>query len=230
MNDEYIKITYLFHAGMLFELDKKRILIDVFTGKSIKNNIVNNSINYSKYENVDYVFVTHEHGPHCDIDFIKRVLSNRSTKLICPNKVASMFPEFRKSIFNVSIGDEFDLDRIRIKVVKAIHPQSAYPVGYIFQYMNKNVYYTGDTYKFSDASKFNVDVVILPIGGTYTMDTYDAATFARDVKAKYAIPIHYNTYPKITQDVNEFVDYLDTLNIKPIILREEQSISFKSKN
>ncbi|MCX8166897.1 MAG: MBL fold metallo-hydrolase [Candidatus Micrarchaeota archaeon] len=226
---DVIKITYLFHSGVFLELDNKKILIDVFTGKNIKNHEVNNNIDYSRYENVDYIFVSHEHGPHCDVDFIKKVLAKRMTKLICPNKVTSYFTEYRKSLIPVAIGDEFDLDRVRIKVVKAVHPQSSCAVGYIFYYSGKSLYYTGDTYKFTDVSKITADIVILPIGGRYTMDTYDAATFARDVRAKYAIPIHYNTYPMISQDVNEFVEYLDMVKITPIILKNEQSIAIKCK-
>jgi L-ascorbate metabolism protein UlaG (beta-lactamase superfamily) len=45
-----------------------------------------------------------------------------------------------------------------------------------------------------------VDVLILPIGGHYTMDRHDAAYAAGLVGAGTVIPCHYNTFPAIETD------------------------------
>ena len=48
------------------------------------------------------------------------------------------------------------------------------------------------------------DYAVLPIGGNFTMDPHDAAIACDFLKAKTVIPIHYNTWPPITQDVDAF--------------------------
>ena len=221
------KITYLFHSGMLIEYEKTRIMIDPFTGKSIKNFEVDNRIDYSKFKKIDYVLISHEHSPHCDRNYVTGLVEKYNTQVIAPGKVLSTLGIGLGKGIEVNAGDEFDINEVRIRVVKALHPQSSNPVGFILSSGGKKIYYTGDTYKFSDANKYSCDVLIAPIGGTYTMETYDAVIFARDVRAKYFIPVHYNTYKNIMQDTDALVDYLEQVNIKPIILQPGKGVILK---
>jgi L-ascorbate metabolism protein UlaG (beta-lactamase superfamily) len=45
-----------------------------------------------------------------------------------------------------------------------------------------------------------------PIGGNFTMDASDAARAVEFVAPELAIPIHYNTFPVIQADPQEFVN------------------------
>jgi len=49
-----------------------------------------------------------------------------------------------------------------------------------------------------------VDVALVPIGGHYTMDRYDAVTACEFVAARTVIPIHYDTFPPIETDAEAF--------------------------
>ena len=72
----------------------------------------------------------------------------------------------------------------------------------------KTIYHTGDTCLFSDleliAKRHPVDVLILPIGGHYTMDRHDAAYAAGLIGAGTVIPCHFNTFPPIETDAEAF--------------------------
>ncbi len=48
------------------------------------------------------------------------------------------------------------------------------------------------------------DYAVLPIGGNFTMDPNDALIACQLLQAKYVIPVHYNTWPPIAQDVQAF--------------------------
>lgn len=48
------------------------------------------------------------------------------------------------------------------------------------------------------------DYAVLPIGDNFTMGPKDAAIAPGFLKAKYVIPIHYNTWPLIAQDPVQF--------------------------
>ncbi|HYW08645.1 MAG TPA: MBL fold metallo-hydrolase, partial [Longimicrobium sp.] len=49
-----------------------------------------------------------------------------------------------------------------------------------------------------------VDVALLPIGDNYTMGPEDAAHAVEFIQPKTVIPMHYNTFPLIEQDPEEF--------------------------
>ncbi|MFN0152923.1 MAG: metal-dependent hydrolase, partial [Gaiella sp.] len=49
-----------------------------------------------------------------------------------------------------------------------------------------------------------IDIAIVPIGGHYTMDRFDAVVAAELVGAGVVIPCHYNTFPPIETDAEAF--------------------------
>jgi len=49
-----------------------------------------------------------------------------------------------------------------------------------------------------------IDVALMCIGGHYTMDRIDAAVAAEFVGATTVIPCHYDTFPPIETDAQQF--------------------------
>ena len=69
------------------------------------------------------------------------------------------------------------------------------------------------------AERSPVDVALLPIGGHYTMDRHDAVVAAEFVGASTVIPMHYNTFPPIEADAEQFKsDVEDRTSSKVVIL------------
>jgi L-ascorbate metabolism protein UlaG (beta-lactamase superfamily) len=75
------------------------------------------------------------------------------------------------------------------------------------------VYHAGDTFVFGDLALigelFAPDVVLLPIGGHYTMDPPQAARAARLIGAPTVVPIHWGTFPLLTGTPDELRAELD---------------------
>ncbi len=75
------------------------------------------------------------------------------------------------------------------------------PVGFIIKLENGfTIYHMGDTGLFGDmkmiADLYHPDLVMIPIGGNYTMDPEGAAHALRAyLRPRYAIPMHYGTTP-----------------------------------
>ena len=71
------------------------------------------------------------------------------------------------------------------------------------------IYHTGDTALFSDMKLIGeletVTTLIVPIGGRYTMDIRAAAMATAFIKPQRVIPCHYNTFPAIQADPEDFV-------------------------
>ena len=49
-----------------------------------------------------------------------------------------------------------------------------------------------------------VDLALVPIGGHYTMDRFDAVTAVEFIAPQQVIPCHYNTFPPIETDAQAF--------------------------
>jgi L-ascorbate metabolism protein UlaG (beta-lactamase superfamily) len=75
------------------------------------------------------------------------------------------------------------------------------PVGFLIELENGfRIWHMGDTGVFGDmkwvAEYYRPDLVLVPIGGHFTMDPSDTAYALRElIKPKFAIPMHYGTNP-----------------------------------
>ncbi len=87
------------------------------------------------------------------------------------------------------------------------HVANGVPAGIVVRFGGVTIYFAGDTALFSDmrlVGDEGIDVAILPIGDHFTMGPADAARAAEFVGAKTVIPCHYNTFPPIRQDPEQF--------------------------
>jgi L-ascorbate metabolism protein UlaG (beta-lactamase superfamily) len=83
------------------------------------------------------------------------------------------------------------------------------PAGLLINVGDTLVYHLGDTCLFSDMQLIarrgdKVDVALVPIGGHYTMDRWDAVTAVEFVDPSVVIPCHYDTFPPIEADAEAF--------------------------
>ena len=88
------------------------------------------------------------------------------------------------------------------------------PVGYLIELENGfKIWHMGDTGLFGDmrliGETYKPDLVLIPIGGHFTMGPQDAAIAVRDmIKPQYAIPFHYGTFPLLRGTPAEFISAL----------------------
>jgi len=69
----------------------------------------------------------------------------------------------------------------------------------------EKLYLAGDTGLFGDMrliGEEGLDLAAIPIGDNYTMGPNDALRAVKLLQPKVVVPIHYNTFPLIQQDVN----------------------------
>ena len=66
----------------------------------------------------------------------------------------------------------------------------------------------------------HVDVALVPIGGHYTMDRFDAVTACEFIGADIVIPIHYNTFPLIETDVGAFKSDVEGATESKVVVLE----------
>ncbi|MGE5639719.1 MAG: metal-dependent hydrolase [Clostridia bacterium] len=106
------------------------------------------------------------------------------------------------------------------------------PVGYLVELENGfRIWHMGDTGLFGDmrlvAEYYKPDLVLVPIGGHFTMDPKDAAFALRElIKPKYAIPMHYGANPLGKGTPAELVQALGGAATKVIVLKPGEKAEF----
>jgi L-ascorbate metabolism protein UlaG (beta-lactamase superfamily) len=139
------------------------------------------------------VLVSHSHFDHYSASDIAKV-SDSNSKLIGAGDVITA--EGKGEVLKP--GQTLDVGTVKVTGVpaynpaKKFHPKSNNWLGFVVEIGGKKIYYAGDTDETPemDALK-NIDLALLPAGGTYTMDAEEAANATKQFKPKKAIPYHW---------------------------------------
>ncbi len=187
MEIEGINLEWLGHATFKIVSDKI-IYTDPF---QIEDN-----------EPADVILITHSHYDHCSPDDIKKLIKDGTQVFItpdCQSKVSN-FEKIKMRV--VEPNNRYEADRVKIETIPAynikserlkFHPKENDWVGYVITVNGKRIYLAGDTDFVPEMKNLkNIDIALLPIGGTYTMDAKEAAEAANAIKPKKVIPMHYN--------------------------------------
>ena len=87
---------------------------------------------------------------------------------------------------------------------------------------DKLIWHVGDTALFSDLALYAkptpIDVALVPIGGHYTMDRIDAVRAVEFISPKQVIPIHYDTFPPIETDAQDFKAEVEAAGLAEVIV------------
>jgi L-ascorbate metabolism protein UlaG (beta-lactamase superfamily) len=65
-----------------------------------------------------------------------------------------------------------------------------------------------------------VDLALVPIGGHYTMDRFDAVTAVEFIQPQQVIPCHYNTFPPIEADAEAFKSDVQNAGFSEVVVLE----------
>jgi len=186
------KIIWLGHASFLIESDAGNIYIDPW---KLKGGL-----------KADYILITHSHMDHmCEDDINK--LRKDSTVIVGPHDVC----EKLEGVVEIAPGDVKDLGKIKIEVhsaynpKKEFHPISNNWVGFVVDLGGYRIYHSGDTDVIPEMKKIkNIDVALLPVGGTYTMTAEEAAEAVKVIGPKKAIPMHWGDIIGGREDAEKF--------------------------
>ncbi len=154
----------------------------------------------------DLILVTHDHYDHCSPKDVTRI-SKADTVIVT---IAAAAKKFKGDVRVVKPGDSLTVKGIPIEVVpaynvnKKFHPRDAGHVGFIFTVEGQRIYHAGDTDFIPEMKDFKVDIALLPVSGTYVMTADEAASAAKAINPKVAIPMHYGEIVGSREDAERF--------------------------
>jgi len=205
-----LKLKWLGHASWKLKAGGKTIYIDPYEG------------DYD--EKADIILASHSHTDHCEPSKVKEATGD-GTVVIAPADCAE---KIGAPVRSLKPGEKAEFGEVTVKAVEAynvkrfrspgvpFHPKGL-GVGYIVKAEGKKVYHVGDSDYIPEMDELkDIDVLLIPSGGTYTMDAEDAAEATVAINPKIAVPVHiWDTDPGEYKKKVEAASGVKVMILKP---------------
>ncbi|MGB9673288.1 MAG: metal-dependent hydrolase [Anaerolineales bacterium] len=222
-------VTWYGHACIGIECGGYHILVDPF--------LRDNPLSPIKPDQIkpDYILVSHGHSDHVG-DAVE--IAKKNDVLVISNfEIANWLSRQGVRTHPQHIGGGYHHPFGYLKLTQAIHgsalPDGSYggnPAGFLLTTPDgKKIYLACDTGLFGDMELIGeegIDLAALPIGDNFTMGPVDALRAVKLIKPKLVLPIHYNTWELITQDVQAWKKQVESeTTSKVVILKPGETIN-----
>jgi L-ascorbate metabolism protein UlaG (beta-lactamase superfamily) len=159
------------------------------------------------------VLVTHDHYDHYSADDIARV-AGPDTVVVGPSAVTAKVRG--QATLTIRPGETLEVNTATVTAVPAYnvdkfkqpgvvyHSRDAGHVGYIVAMDGMRIYHAGDTDAIPEMEAVDVDVALLPVGGTYTMTAEEAARACTMLRTAVAVPMHFGDIVGSRDDARVF--------------------------
>jgi L-ascorbate metabolism protein UlaG (beta-lactamase superfamily) len=175
----------------------------------------------------DVILLTHGHQDHFGdvVDIAKRT----NATVVAITELADELSGEGLEVRDPNLGGTVAFDWGWVKLVPAFHTATSpsgtvhMPAGLLIHIGDRLVYHLGDTALFSDMKLIaqrgdKVDLALVPIGGHYTMDRFDAVTAVGFIQPQQVIPCHYNTFPPIETDAQAFKSDVQNAGFSEVVV------------
>jgi N-acyl-phosphatidylethanolamine-hydrolysing phospholipase D len=223
-----LAVLWVGHATLLVQIGDKFVLTDpVFTDTvgQVSKRLVEPGLDAENLPPLDLVLVSHMHFDHLSLGSLERI-EPKVRDLVVPQRGLVYVPGFSFRTWELETWESWERGGLRVTAVPVRHNGFRYGLdgewmttsytGYVIEYAGHTVYFGGDTAMTrgfrATAKRFpSIDVAILPIAPIQPrefmcrahIDPADAVQAFLDLRARYLVPMHYDTFVNSYDEVGE---------------------------
>ena len=222
-------LTWLGHGSWSIKAGASTILLDPFLDESPTAPVKAADVD------ADYILVSHGHFDH--VADVAAIANRTGATVVAIYEIAQWFQEQHsvQNAIGMNLGGGVELPFGHVKMTLAHHssqlPDGSYggnPAGFLLTIDDKKIYFACDTALFSDMQQIGddgVEIAILPIGDLFTMGPVDAVKAVQLIRPKRVAPAHYNTWPPIEQDADQWAEQVrQQTDAEPHVLAPGESL------
>ncbi len=203
------------------------VSIETFEGLSVVIDPYGGKIGYENPGvTADLVLITHEHGDHNNAELVggkpiverglKEQGSARSFSMVLDRLAGNEKTKWYDSKLRIARSPH----AIQVRAIPSWHDdtqgsQRGANTMFVVDVDGQRILHCGDLgqAKLTDEqlqSLVNIDVLLIPVGGVYTVDGAQAADIVRQVNPRIVVPIHFKT-PSLIYDLQGVQGFLEAL-------------------
>ena len=224
------KLTWYGHSALGLETGGSRLLIDPYLSENPAASISPDAVQ------ADYILISHGHFDH--VGDALTIAKRTGATLISNFEIAGWYEkQGLEKTHAQHIGGGFHYPFGYLKFTLALHgsglpdgSDGGNPCGFLLTTNDgEKIYLSMDTGLFGDMrliGEEGLDLAVLPIGDNFTMGPDDALRAVKFLQPKAVIPIHYNTWDLIKQDVDAWAARVqEETETKAVVLNPGDSYS-----
>ncbi|VVB68491.1 Beta-lactamase superfamily domain protein [Candidatus Norongarragalina meridionalis] len=241
------EITFIGHATLLIRDRGINILTDPIFGNGPRfafffRRSVKAGMGIDELPRIDVLLISHSHLDHYHTPSLKRLAK------LYPDARVIVPPGYGKGARRKGFRNVKELDgrswesaevsragkKLKITAVKSNHPRNTN--GYVIE-GDSTLWFPGDTGYFDEVrvlpERFRLDLVMLPLMRhipllrrfTPHIDAVQGVRLVKELKPKYAMPIHWGFYPRSVNEKDKFVELMKKtgLGMKLLVLNNGES-------
>ena len=217
-----LAVLWVGHATVLIQMDDKFILTDpIFrsTAGQFSRRVVAPGLEPADLPAIDVVLISHMHVDHLSLGSLEDI-EGKAEQLLVPEGGLVYIPRYAFNVDELPLWQAWERDGLRVTAVPVRHNGWRYGIdaawmeksgtGYVVEYHGMTVYFPGDTgydsVLFRETSRRfpSIDLAMMPIApikpreysGRRHTDPGDALRAKQDLRARWLLPIHFETFPE----------------------------------
>lgn len=202
-----MRLRWLGEYSFVLEAAGKIILVDPKSGLE------------SDYPVADIIVITQWHFAHCNLGLVRSSMDENTHVISTPQVDSLLHP-----CGVLDVGESRRFGPVEIFGMPVLNPRPGIKpgskpqqqFGFVLHAEGKKLYFIGDSDYIDGMDEISPDVLLVPVGGTVTLNASDAAGITKLISPKLAVPVMWGGFVGSRDDAIHFCELLPDIKCNVI--------------